>query len=88
MSVFSAVAAEVETFKTKLAADAGHLLGEFEALWDKVTGSAAADAADIAKQAETAAGPVVATAEADAAALASEAVAGAEAAAAPPKPTA
>jgi hypothetical protein len=84
VSVFSEIAAEAETFKTKLAADAGHLLGEFEALWGKLTDQAMTDGADVIKKVE----PVAAAAEADAAGLAGEAVAGAEGIVDPAKPSA
>lgn len=88
MGIFSVIAGDAQDFKNRLATDAGHLLSEFEALWDKMVAVVSSDAGQVAQDAETAAAPVVAEAEKDAADVAAQAVAGVEAVVEPNAPTA
>jgi len=74
MSALSELHVKAEEFKTKLTADASHLVDEFEALLHTLLGQGETDAKTVAVEAETAAAPVVKTVESDAAALGESAV--------------
>ena len=75
MSAMSQLHAKVEDFKSKLSAEAAHLVAEFESLAHELLGQGVADGEQLATEAETAAKPVEQAAEQDADTLAQTAVA-------------